>query len=101
MVRRIRLSELREMPADLQERVLDPFSVPSELNGERNELNRRIRKYEQERGCSSEELRSGLIRGEITEDADISSWLILLSIRDCFDKLDEETQSGQASNIPA
>jgi hypothetical protein len=89
---RIKLAEFSSLPThETKQRVDDLVrgSVspsPELLEEQRKNLDDQIRLMEEQHGLSSEKMRHALKNGAIQETADICRWLMLLEIRDDFEK---------------
>lgn len=80
----IKMSEFRTMSEEEREeavgRLVEAAYGPP--NGQVEDLETRIRKFEFRYETSSERMREELLRGQRKETADIASWLMLLKLRE-------------------
>lgn len=95
----IKLSELSSMSKAEKDRgvgeLLRAAAKPTQLQiqQQQQELDSKIQYFEQLHGMSSSEMKQRLVEGEISETADVCSWLMLLKIQG---RLESASKSSRA-----
>lgn len=100
--RGIKLSELSSMSEDEKEAQINAMfravvtPTREQLIEQKKSIQEQISQFENCYNISSEQMKEHLKSGELSGDANICSWLMLLKIRDCSDFSDSESSRTQS-----